>query len=655
MGASKAPRVRGWRLAVTLLVAAALGSCGDPTSPGPSVPDGLPSASGPLALSPDGSALWVVNPDAGSVTAVDTRTLRAAAPRPVGAEPWSIAITPTGDVLVANKASGSLSVLSDGRRTDLALGAEPAGLALSPTGRYAFVALVTSEAVAVVDLGRLEVLGLVSVGPWPWAIAVTDDGDADDLDESVVVAHRLARLRPGGAEGRDDGKEGWVTRVPLSDLAEAAAKHDDLPASATTASIGPYDFGHANGLDGLALYADRLYVAHLLNSPEFPRDFETTVSAAITSVPLVDDPAGGGGLRLHLNDESFSTPVNHPTGVAVSPDGLSLYVTLGGSDAVMGIDLSAPGGPELIGFWPTGSNPRGIVLSPDGSRAYVMNYLSRDVSVLDLNDRVGRSELARVPVVGETLPPAELRGKVLFHNAASARLSRLGWIACATCHLGGGSDGTTWQTPDGPRQTMPLWELAGTAPFHASATRDEVQDFERDIEELMAGSGLAPGAYRVELGEPNGGLSADLDALAEYVLHGIRVPAAPPVAEDLAVAGRVLFADLGCAACHGGSNWTISRLPGPVGSLGTDGVQVTSALRDVGTYDATADVLGADGFDVPTLLGLHATAPYLHDGSAHALADVLGDAKHVGRDLEPGEVEALTEFLLSIDTATTPF
>src|SRR5690606_13831707 len=145
------------------------------------------------------------------------------------------------------------------------------------------------------------------------------------------------------------------------------------------------------------------------------------------------------------------------------------------------------------------------------------------------------------------------------------------------------------------------------------------------------------------------------DALAEYVLHGIRVPAAPPVAEDLTVAGRVLFADLGCAACHGGSNWTISRLPGPVGSLGTDGVQVTSALRDVGTYDATADVLGADGFDVPTLLGLHATAPYLHDGSAHALADVLGDAKHVGRDLEPGEVEALTEFLLSIDTATTPF
>lgn len=650
--------MRGWRLAVTLLVAAALGACGSSTSQGPSAaPDGLPSVSAPLALSPDGSTLWVVNPDAGSVTAVDTTTLRAAAPRPVGTEPWSIALTPTGDVVVANKASSSLSILSDGRRTDLPVGAEPAGLALSPTGRYAFVALSTSEAVAVVDLGRLGVLGLVSVGPWPWAIAVTDDGDADDLDESVVVSHRLARLRPGGAEGRDDGKEGWVTRVPLSDLAEAAAGHDHLPASATTALIGPYEFGHANGLDGLAVYGERLYVAHLLNSPEFPRDFETTVSAAITSVPVVGDPAGGGeGLRLHLNDESFSTPVNHPTGIAVPPDGLSLYVTLGGSDAVMGIDLSLEGGPRLIGFWRTGSNPRGIVLSPDGSRAYVLNYLSRDVSVLDLSDRVGRSELARVPVVGETLPPAELRGKVLFHNASSARLSRLGWIACATCHLGGGSDGTTWQTPDGPRQSMPLWDLAGTAPFHASATRDEVQDFERDIEELMGGSGLAPGAYRVELGEPNGGLSEDLDVLAEYVLHGIRTPEPPLVDPELALAGRALYAELGCDSCHGGPNWTLSALPGPVGSLGADGAAaVSEVLRDVGTFDPTADVLGADGFDVPTLLGLHATAPYLHDGSAPTLTDVMADEAHAGRLLTGGEIEALSVFLLSIGTATPPF
>src|SRR5690606_6615578 len=384
-------------------------------------------------------------------------------------------------------------------------------------------------------------------------------------------------------------------------------------------------FGFANGLEALSLHGGKAFVAHLLNSPEYPRDFETTVSAALSGVTLApgESPEEGLALRLHLNDEAFSTPVNHPTGVAVSADGLTAYITLGGTDAVMGVDLAGIT-PRLIGFWPTGSNPRGLVLSPDGKRAYVMNYLSRDVSVLDLTDRAACRELTRVSVAPETLTAAQLRGKLLFHNASSSRISQLGWIACASCHLGGGSDGTTWQTPDGPRQAMPLWQLDGTAPFHASATRDEVQDFERDIEELMAGSGLAPGAFRLELGEPNGGLSEDLDALADYVLHGIRAPRAPVVDAPASAEGRAVYAELGCAGCHGGPSWTISQLPGPVGTLATaGGVEVSEVLRDVGTFDPARDVLGAAGFDVPGLVGLHATAPYLHDGSAPTLAAVL--------------------------------
>src|SRR5690606_25272093 len=148
---------------------------------------------------------------------------------------------------------------------------------------------------------------------------------------------------------------------------------------------------------------------------------------ALSSVTLEPSgpSAGESPLRLHLNDEAFSTPVNHPTGVALSPDGLTAYLTLGGTDAVMGVDLSGLT-PRLIGFWPTGSNPRGLVLSPDGERAYVMNYLSRDVSVLDLTDSAQRRELTRVNVAPETLTAQQARGKVLFHNASSSRISQLG-------------------------------------------------------------------------------------------------------------------------------------------------------------------------------------------------------------------------------------
>src|SRR5690606_12695014 len=113
------------------------------------------------------------------------------------------------------------------------------------------------------------------------------------------------------------------------------------------------------------------------------------------------------------------------------------------------------------------------------------------------------------------------------NDAKDPRLSRNGWMSCASCHLDGGGDGTSWPREEGVRQTMPLWALAGTAPFHAAATGDELRDFEVDIERCMAGVGLAPGPAGSLLGVPSAGLSPDLDALAAFVLHGMRVPAAP--------------------------------------------------------------------------------------------------------------------------------
>lgn len=145
----------------------------------------------------------------------------------------------------------------------------------------------------------------------------------------------------------------------------------------------------------------------------------------------------------------------------------------------------------------------------------------------------------------------------------------------------------------------------------------------------MAGHGLAPGLAAPEMGEPNAGRTADLDALAAYVLDGIRVPGAGDATH--VAAGRALFASLGCTACHAGPAWTTSALPGPIGSLAPAGeFEVLATRRDVGTFAAGRDVLGANGCDVPTLLGLHASAPYLHDGSAATLEDVLANQVHVG-------------------------
>ncbi len=608
-----------------------LTSCGPMSTP-QNVSDGVASVSSPLALSPDGSTLWVVNPDADSVTPIDTKTLIAGTPLEVGTEPWGVVVT-AREVVVLNRSDGSLSLLEGKTRTDIPLGSEPGGVALSASGNLAYVTVSSSDEIAVVDLAEKQVVKHIPVGHMPWAIAVTDNGDNDDTDETIIITHRLARLRSGGKEATDDGKEGWLSIIENDEVREI--------------SLPPYEFGFTNGLESLAISGDNILVSHLLNQPEEPRDFQNTVSGAVSTVSLTAEQELSER-RIHLNESSFSTPVNFPRAIALSPDGKTAYVVLAGSDAVMGIDVTTPEKAKLLGFWQTGKNPRGIAVSQDGSRAYVMNYLSRDVSVLDLTDTSKRPVIATVSVTRETLELELLRGKILFNNANDPRMSHLGWMSCASCHFDGGVDGTTWLSPDGPRQTQPLWNLQDTAPFHASATRDEVQDAEKDIETLLDGVGLAPGAALPELGEANGNRSTDLDSLARFVLEGIRVPMARVIPSQQEERGRDVFLKAGCQQCHSGTHWTISTLPSSLSS--SSGVEITSALRDVGTATSN-DVLGQNGFDVPTLLGVSSSAPYLHDGSATTLEDVLKNPNHVS-PLSETERAELTVFLEGIDGET---
>lgn len=664
----------------TLLVACA--GAGETT--GPRAGSGAAStASAPIALSPDGARLWVVNPDADSVTAVRLPELVAEPAIDVGAEPWAVAVTPGGTVLVMNRAAGSITFLEEvgsdtssgtsggtsrrtSRRTsrdrfDLSVGPEPGGLALSHDGALAFVSLSADAELAVIDVTSRTVIDRLPLGPLPWAVATSGSGE----ELKVIVSHRQARPVPGRSATADDGREGW-----LSVIAGLGDPGTGLEPRIEELVLPGNPFGFPNALEAMtvvdATEGSRLHVAHLLNSPAPPNDFQTSVSGGLSTVRLGADgePSAGGtplaeplpDLSLDLNDRSFSTPTNFPRAIAAAPDAQTLYVVLAGTDAVMGIDVSVPDEPDLLGFWTVGNNPRGIVVAPDGRTAYVMNYLSRDVSVLDLQDTSQRVETARVSVVEETLTAELLRGKLLFNNAADPRLSRTGWISCASCHLDGGSDGTSWPREEGVRQTMPLWRLADTAPYHAAGTRDELQDFEVDIERFMRGVGLAPGAVGPLLGPPSAGGSADLDALAAFLETGIRIPAASGGDALARERGRAVYQSSGCQSCHAGPAWTISSLPGTPGTLAPEGEEVVlDVLHDVGTYDPTVDITGAAGFDVPTLLGLAHTAPYFHNGSAPDLESLLAHRGHSGPPLSEDETADLVAFLLSIDESTEPF
>ena len=90
---------------------------------------------------------------------------------------------------------------------------------------------------------------------------------------------------------------------------------------------------------------------------------------------------------------------------------------------------------------------------------------------------------------------------------------------------------------------------------------------------------------------------------------------------------------LGCTQCH----------PAPL--------YTNLKLKDVGT--ATPLDRGKTEYDVPTLIELWRTPPYLHDGRAATLREVLVDHNRdddhgVTSGLKPVEIDDLVEYLLSL-------
>lgn len=235
------------------------------------------------------------------------------------------------------------------------------------------------------------------------------------------------------------------------------------------------------------------------------------------------------------------------------------------------------------------------------------------------------------------------------------------WISCSSCHPDGLTDARVWQNPEGDRRTVNLWGLAHTHPLHWSADRDEVQDFEYTVRgKLMRGRGLFDGTLKprpnfltlAELDMDLSGKSKDLDALAIYTnsFESRLSPhaAGPGKLTPEAERGRKLFgaASTGCATCHSGPYYSDSSLKRPF------------VTHDVGTGDSPREKMGGK-YDTPTLIGVYRTGPYLHDGRAKTLRDVLttanpGDKHGKTSHLTPAEVDDVVAFLKSLPFEPPP-
>ena len=552
-----------------------------------------PVWSSTIAVHPVTSRVYLVNPEFDSITVFSPDGSESSIVDTCRSPRTLVLDVDTDRLLVACEKSDAVDVFSaeslvHEATVSFELGARPFGV-VARDGVWWAGLQGSNSLVRFDETGEVERLEDV---PDPRGLALDADGR--------VIATRWRSVDDQGLLYRSDGAE---IGLALDTNPDSDTTSGGVPTQLDSVSVSP---------DGGALYVPG-HQANLLrglyqNGLELT--FETTVRAVVRVVlEGVEYPA-----LTKLFDER-----GHANVVQPSLYGNFLYVLHPGTQSVSILD--AYSGATAGSILNVGHTPTGLALSPDGQRLYVHAWLDRALRMYDVSDLS-----IQPPLLGqfssvdeEVLSEAVLAGKRVFYSSADTRMTRSGYLTCAHCHADGRDDGVVWDFTDrgeGLRNTTSLEGMGSLpeGPIHWTGNFDELQDFEQDIRLTFGGVGFLEDALWADtedaLGSPKAGLSQELDDLAAFVLSLTEVPTSPFLAP---AGGEQAFLDAGCDVCHAAPYYTDSTLE--------------SFLRhDVGTLtDASGSRRGEaiDGLDTPSLRGVFATPPYLHDGSAPDLVEAI--------------------------------
>ena len=355
-------------------------------------------------------------------------------------------------------------------------------------------------------------------------------------------------------------------------------------------------------------------------------NFQNTVRAISSRIDLAAGGRGPGG--AHRPRQCRASPARSPT----IRCGVYMFVALETSREVAVVD--AHGGWEIFRF-DVGRAPQGLAVSPDGSTLYVNNFMDRTVGVFDLQPLLQQRRDQRAAARdGECRRDREAQRDGAQGQAVLLRRARYAPGARSLHELR--ELPQRWRAATAASGISPAWARACATPSRSARPRRHGAGLPALERELRRGAGLRrPDPHARRRHRPDDRRGVQRRALSRSAMprrasartstrwrptwHRSRRSRQSPYRNadgSLTAArgaGRTVFQNANCA--HVPRRHERSRTARPR--------RCTTSARSSSRAAASASAATLTGIDTPTLRDVWATAPYLHDGSAATLADAV--------------------------------
>lgn len=489
------------------------------------------------------------------------------------------------------------------------VGAYPSDMVISKN--YAYIANRFENSISVVALSSHKVIKKLLCNREPISMAISPDSSYIAVTNYLPAMSSLDNLVAASVTIIDVTKQEVVKHITLENGTHST-------------------YGVCFSKDGRWIYTTNILSRFMLPTTQVERGWMNTNALSVIDVD---------NLSLYntvlLDNTSYGSA--NPAEVTVSGDGSELYVAISGCHEIAVIDLKEMMNllamsckddfldiPYNISFLsdiktriPTaGRSPRHLL--EKGGKIYVSCYFDSSIDVIDAD---GKTLVERIKIGCEPEMSSVRRGEAYFCDAAFCFQS---WQSCISCHPGVRSDGLNWDLMnDGlgnPKNTKSLVLSHVTPPSMITGIRASA--------EIAVRAGIS----HIQFAERPEADAEDIDSYLKS-LSPLKSPyLVKGKLSSRAKVGARLFIEAQCSSCHLGQYYTDCR------------------KWDVGTgVDSETNI----EFDTPSLREVWRTSPYLYNGAAKDIKEVLTklnpDDRHGNTSkLSQYELDCLSEYVLSL-------